>query len=109
MVTKTNAIKIAKDFSELIGEKYKGCTIDEFLITPKMDPEFSVAIKTYAKTMDSKLIVPASNEEGYTVTVVLNKKAWKSTGIMFYDDIINVIKNKALVLDHNKYGIILNN
>lgn len=105
MVSIENARRLISDYEYLVGEDYNGGTIETFLITPRNDPEFSEAIGQYSRTMNSSLIYPADNENGYTVTAILDRRRIDAQGLLLHAEIFNILNNKGIDIDYDEYGI----
>lgn len=107
MVSIENAEKLIQDFGYLIGEEYTGGVIEELIITPRDDPEFSQAIGQYSKTFNSSLIYPARDEIGYTVTAIIDRKRINAEGLILHAELFNILSKKDIEVDYESYGIIL--
>ncbi len=107
MISIKNAEKLIKNYTHIIGMNYHGATIDELIITPRDDPEFSSALDQYRKDLRANSLLsiyPASNENGYTVTVIINKKGI-ARGETLYSEIFQIIKYLGIDIVYNDYGI----
>lgn len=75
----------------LIGQKYRGGTIEELIIRPTNACEFDVFAKNYLRTMNAELSIQPFLESDLTVDAVCDRAKIRTNNIFFRTEIENLL------------------
>lgn len=75
----------------LIGQKYRGGTIEELIIRPSNASEFDVFAKNYLRTMNAELSIQPFLESDLTVDAVCDRAKIRTNNIFFRTEIENLL------------------
>jgi len=90
------AQKIIEQNKHLIGEKYRGAQIDEFIIYPNSESEWDEFRERYLRTLNSDFATePFLQNANLEIGVVCDKKRISINSIFFHTNIDN-LKDEGL-------------
>ena len=75
----------------LIGQKYRGGTIDEIIIRPKNDEELDFFMKSYLRTMNAEKSLQPFLKSDLQVFVVFNKAEMKKNSVIWMTEIESLL------------------
>lgn len=88
------AIELKNKNEHLVGQKYRGGTIDEIIIRPINDEELDIFMKSYIRTLDAeKSLQPFLNSDLH-VFAVCEKDKIKSSIFVFMTEIEKLLDEK---------------
>lgn len=88
------AFELKNKNEHLIGQKYRGGTIDEIIIRPKNDEELDIFMKSYIRTLNAeKSLQPFLNSDLH-VFAVCEKDKIKSSIFVFMTEIEKLFDEK---------------
>jgi hypothetical protein len=79
-----NAVLHKEMNQHLIGEKYKGSTIDEIIIFPTDQEAFKGFLSLYSKNYAADKCLQKFKEFDLQVAFVVDKRKYRQTGLLFY-------------------------
>lgn len=86
------ATELKNKNKHLIGQQYKGGTIDEIIIRPNNDKELEFFMKSYLRTMNAeKSLQPFLNSD-LQVFVVFNIAEMKKSSVIWMTEIESLLK-----------------
>ena len=89
-----DATELKNKNEHLIGQKYRGDTIDEIIIRPKNDEELDIFMKSYIRSLNAeKSLQPFLNSDLH-VFVVCEKDKIKTSSFIFMTEIENLLDVK---------------
>jgi len=84
------AIELKKKNEHLIGQKYRGGTIEELIVRPILSEEFDAFAKSYIRTMDADLALQPIVESRLTVDAICDRAKIKTSNIFFRTKLENL-------------------
>ena len=88
------ATELKNNNEHLIGQKYRGGTIDELIIRPSNEKEFDAFVKLYLRTMNAELSIQPFLQSDLVVDVVCDKAKIKTNNIFFRTELENLLDEK---------------
>ena len=78
----------------LIGQKYRGGTIDEIIIRPKNDEELEIFMKLYIRSMNAEKSLLPFLKSDLHVFVVCEKDKIRTSNLILMTEIENLLDEK---------------
>ena len=88
------ATELKNKNKHLIGQKYRGGTIEELIIRPTNEKEFNAFIQSYLRTMDANISIQPFLTSDLTVDVVCDRAKIQTNGIFFRTELKNLLDEK---------------
>ena len=85
------AVQLKNKNEHLIGQKYRGGTIEELIIRPTNQNEFETFSKSYLRTMDAELSIQPFIGSDLTVDAVCDRAKIRTNNIFFRTEIGNLL------------------
>jgi len=85
------AVELKNKNEHLIGQKYRGGTIEELIIRPTNQKEFEAFSKSYLRTMDAELSIQPFIGSDLTVDAVCDRAKIRTNNIFFRTEIGNLL------------------
>lgn len=85
------ATELKNKNEHLIGQKYRGGTIEELIIRPTNGSEFDAFSKNYLRTMNAELSIQPFLECDLTVDAVCDRAKIRTNNIFFRTEIENLL------------------
>ena len=85
------AIELKKKNEHLIGQKYRGGTIEELIIRPINQKEFEAFSRSYLRTMDAELSIQPFIGSNLTIDAVCDRAKIRTDNIFFRTEIENLL------------------
>ncbi|SHH17271.1 hypothetical protein SAMN05444372_11928 [Flavobacterium micromati] len=78
----------------LIGQKFRGGTIDEIIIRPKSDEELDVFMKSYIRSMNAEKSLLPFFKSDLHVFAVFEKDKIRTSSVILMTEIENLLNEK---------------
>lgn len=85
------ATELKNKNEHLIGQKYRGGTIEELIIRPTNVREFEAFTKSYLRTMNAELSIQPFLESDLDVDVVCDREKIRTNSIFFRTELENLL------------------
>lgn len=84
------ATELKNKNEHIIGQKYRGGTIEELIIRPTNGKEFDAFAKSYLRTMNAKLSIQPFLESDLAVDAVCDRAKIRTNNIFFRTELENL-------------------
>ena len=88
------ATELKNKNEHLIGQKYRGGTIEELIIRPTNGNEFDAFTKSYLRTMNAELSIQPFLESDLIVDAVCDRAKIRTNNIFFRTELENLLDEK---------------
>jgi hypothetical protein len=88
------ATELKNNNEHLIGQKYRGGTIEELIIRPTNGNEFDAFVKSYLRTMNAELSIQPFLGSDLVVDAVCDREKIRTNNIFFRTEIENLLDEK---------------
>ena len=88
------ATELKNKNEHLIGQKYRGGTIEELIIRPTNEKEFDVFLKSYLRTLNAENSIQPFLNSNLTVDAVCDRAKIKTSNIFFRVELENLLDEK---------------
>lgn len=88
------ATELKSKNEHLIGQKYRGGTIEELIIRPTNAKEFDDFVKSYLRTMNAKLSIQPFLKSNLAVDAVCDRAKIRTNNIFFRTELDSLLDEK---------------
>lgn len=88
------ATELKNKNEHLLGQKYRGGTIEELIIRPTNEKEFDAFAKSYLRTLNAELSIQPFLESDLTVVAVCDRAKIRTNNMFFRTELENLLDEK---------------